>query len=190
MATMFCGDCGASNSKTATECKKCKSTNLRSKTADPSNPPPGAIAPSEGDLFDPKGDSEPSEETSLPGKPLVPPDKTDREPGEAHDFFAPLPSDGTFRVEVIAGPCTGKVVELKEDSPVTLGAAPSNDVDLSGDPYASKKHASVTLKGGRVLLADEGSTNGTYLRVSDHWEIENGAEILIGKTLLRVKKTE
>ena len=188
MSKMFCGDCGSSNPTTATACKKCKSTNLRSKTVDPSTPPPGVIGPPGGDLFDPKGDSEPSEETSLPGKPIVPPDKTDPEPGDAHDFFAPLPSDGTFRVEVIAGSCAGKAVELKEDDPVTMGAAPSNDVDLTGDPFVSKKHASLTLKDGRLVLADEGSTNGTFVQVSDHWEIEDGAQILVGKTLLRVTR--
>jgi hypothetical protein len=67
------------------------------------------------------------------------------------------------------------------------------EVDLSQeDPgtVVSRKHARITFSQGEYLLEDVGSLNGTYvnkgprLRLGSPQKLQNGDEIVIGKTLL------
>jgi hypothetical protein len=68
------------------------------------------------------------------------------------------------------------------------------DVDLDAeDPEAkiSRRHARITLKGGRYFLEDLGSTNGTFvnrgkrLKPGEPQPLAEGDEIIVGKTFLR-----
>jgi hypothetical protein len=68
------------------------------------------------------------------------------------------------------------------------------DVDLdSEDPEAkvSRRHARITLRDGKHFLEDLGSTNGTFvnrgkrLPPGTHQPLNDGDEIIVGKTFLR-----
>ena len=68
------------------------------------------------------------------------------------------------------------------------------DVDLdSDDPEAkvSRRHARITVRDGKHFLEDLGSTNGTFVnrgkRLSPgaHHPLDDGDEIIVGKTFLR-----
>ncbi len=68
------------------------------------------------------------------------------------------------------------------------------DVDLdSDDPEAkvSRRHAQIILQDGKYLLEDLGSTNGTFinrgkrLAVGTRQPLNDGDEIIVGKTFLR-----
>jgi pSer/pThr/pTyr-binding forkhead associated (FHA) protein len=71
------------------------------------------------------------------------------------------------------------------------GKQASNDLVLSGDGMVSKKHARLAWEGGRFVLYDEGSTNGTYVgaeRVAPGRGVPlaDGDALLIGQTRLRL----
>ena len=68
------------------------------------------------------------------------------------------------------------------------------DVDLdSDDPEAkvSRRHARITFSDGKYLLEDLGSTNGTFinrgkrLAAGTRQQLNDGDEIIVGKTFLR-----
>lgn len=72
---------------------------------------------------------------------------------------------------------------------VVLGRSNEADVVLD-DPYASEFHVRFTTKDGRVVLADLGSTNGTYVngrRVVSPLHLSRGDAVQIGKTVLEVR---
>ncbi|MBI3828366.1 MAG: FHA domain-containing protein, partial [Planctomycetes bacterium] len=71
-------------------------------------------------------------------------------------------------------------------SETTIGRGVTSQV-LLDDPRASKRHIEIKERGGRYLLKDLGSTNGTYmrgLRLSQEVSLQDGDEFLIGSTTL------
>ncbi len=73
------------------------------------------------------------------------------------------------------------------------------DIDLdSFDPEAkvSRRHARILIKGGKFAIEDLGSTNGTYvnrgrrLLPGNAQSLEDGDEIIVGKTFLRFHLSE
>jgi pSer/pThr/pTyr-binding forkhead associated (FHA) protein len=70
------------------------------------------------------------------------------------------------------------------------------DVDLdSDDPEAkvSRRHARISLREGKYVIEDLGSTNGTFvnrghrLTPGDRQPLKDGDEIIVGKTFLRFR---
>ena len=74
-----------------------------------------------------------------------------------------------------------------EGHPVTIGRASDADVVID-DPLVSRRHARLAPRGGRLILEDLGSTNGT--RVNDHVVREAvvapGDRIHVGATRLEI----
>jgi pSer/pThr/pTyr-binding forkhead associated (FHA) protein len=73
------------------------------------------------------------------------------------------------------------------------------DVDLDADdPEAkvSRRHARITLRDGQYFLEDLGSTNGTFvnrgrrLAPGVRQPLNDGDEIIVGKTFLRFRKVK
>lgn len=83
-----------------------------------------------------------------------------------------------------------RVLRLDEGDEVTFGRAPVSTVVL-GDPYASEQHAAVYLEGGSWVLADRGSTNGTFLnsvKITAPTPLQAGDQVGIGKTVVEVRR--
>lgn len=83
---------------------------------------------------------------------------------------------------VRAGGPPGAVFLLDRDM-VSIGREPSAEVFLD-DVTVSRKHAQIHREGGRMVLRDLGSLNGTYVnrrRIEADEPLENGDEIQIGK---------
>lgn len=60
-------------------------------------------------------------------------------------------------------------------------------VCFPGDRYVSARHARIDLSEGGVLLSDVGSSNGTFVKVTQPTRITPGDQILVGMQLLRVE---
>ncbi|MFO0571588.1 MAG: sigma 54-dependent Fis family transcriptional regulator [Polyangiaceae bacterium] len=94
----------------------------------------------------------------------------------------------TLRVEVTQGPDAGKELVSGADA-IAVGSAEGNDLVL-GDKTVSRFHLELRRRGGRIVLTDLGSTNGTRvgacLLVSSSAMLDPGGVISLGATSLRV----
>ncbi|PKK91538.1 MAG: hypothetical protein CVV64_07225 [Candidatus Wallbacteria bacterium HGW-Wallbacteria-1] len=73
-------------------------------------------------------------------------------------------------------------------NPLTIGRTPENDVAVSFDKVASRRHAQVEFRDGEYLVSDLGSRNGTLLngkKVEGEVHLNNGDVITIGDTDIR-----
>jgi DNA-binding NtrC family response regulator len=92
------------------------------------------------------------------------------------------------RVVAVDGPSRGAAIALVR-AQATVGRHPTNDLVLA-DPSVSAVHLELTRRpGGRVLVRDAGSTNGSWL--GDHRLVEAelgpGAILRVGETLLAIE---
>jgi hypothetical protein len=86
---------------------------------------------------------------------------------------------------VMEGGQPGEVYDLKDETTVgrTLG-----DISFPHDGYMSSRHARIVRRGEDFVLVDEGSRNGTFVRIKNEIKLESGDMILIGKQLFRFEK--
>jgi predicted amidophosphoribosyltransferase len=59
------------------------------------------------------------------------------------------------------------------------------DINFPFDDYMSSKHASIIRRGEGFVLKDEGSRNGTLIKIDGEVELKPGDMFLIGKQLFR-----
>ena len=72
---------------------------------------------------------------------------------------------------------------------VVLGRSEEAEV-LLDDPYASMFHMRLTMNGDTLMLADLGTTNGTYVngrRVTTPLPLNKGDSVQVGKTVMEVR---
>lgn len=71
-----------------------------------------------------------------------------------------------------------------------IGREEDNTVIILDDAYISGHHAKISVLGGRVMLDDLGSKNGTYLngtRLTDQRRLQVGDRLQIGYTVLEAQ---
>jgi Inner membrane component of T3SS, cytoplasmic domain len=76
-------------------------------------------------------------------------------------------------------------------APVTVGRGGQNDLVLSGDEFASARHARIEVRGDGAWVQDLESTNGTYVngsRVAGAQRLDAGDVLRVGETDLRVEE--
>jgi hypothetical protein len=115
------------------------------------------------------------------------------------DVFAPVAAVGDAAshklqspgiwcdLKVFAGPDAGKGASLSQ-SQVTFGRAGHSTFQLS-DPSVSNEQATILVEHGSALVADNGSTNGTYVndRRIATYELKNNDVLGFGTTRILVK---
>lgn len=82
-----------------------------------------------------------------------------------------------------------KVYFFDEGEEVFIGRLQSNRIVLP-KPNISKRHATLTVSSGKVIVTDLGSTNGTYVngrRISEPREISESDRIYIGDFVIRAR---
>ena len=85
---------------------------------------------------------------------------------------------------IIGREVTGAVFPLLGES-VTLGRE-RGEINFPDDGYVSGLHARVTLRDGRVYLADLGSSNGTFVKVNGERSCGHDSFVLLGQQLFRL----
>jgi pSer/pThr/pTyr-binding forkhead associated (FHA) protein len=58
------------------------------------------------------------------------------------------------------------------------------------DPFMSPQHANFLYRGSQLVVRDEGSTNGVFVRIRGALPIGHGVRFLVGEQLLDVELTE
>jgi Nif-specific regulatory protein len=97
-----------------------------------------------------------------------------------------MPSGGTAYLVVRRDDGFGDVFPLTPGQRYTLGRAPSNRIVLKDD-LCSREHAEVSFTGGRWLVRDLNSLNGTRLngqRLDGEEDLAPGDEVSLGRTSL------
>ncbi|ABH00870.1 possible forkhead associated domain (FHA) (plasmid) [Rhodococcus jostii RHA1] len=95
------------------------------------------------------------------------------------------PNDGIGdapQIFVIRGPSQAKGASLAVDRDITvLGSHPESEIVL-GHGTVSRRHAEIRREGGKFILCDAGSLNGTYLNRQpvDCAGLVDGDEVQIG----------
>jgi pSer/pThr/pTyr-binding forkhead associated (FHA) protein len=83
---------------------------------------------------------------------------------------------------VMEGGQQGEVFDLEDET--VVGRA-SGEITFPHDGFMSGRHARIERRGATFVLTDEGSRNGTFIKIKDEVELKHGDMILIGKQLFR-----
>ena len=155
MPSVYCTACGAENPESARYCSHCGTALLRL--------PADRVADTTSTI-------------SLGGTEL---DDDDVLAADAAAVAALPP--GTALLAVLRGPNAGSRFLL--DSDLTLvGRHPDSDIFLD-DVTVSRRHAEFYRQGGRFVVRDVGSLNGTYVNREriEEAELHEGDEVQVGK---------
>jgi hypothetical protein len=85
---------------------------------------------------------------------------------------------------IIGRDVTGAAYPLHGEN-ATLGRE-RGDINFPDDGYVSGLHARITLRDGRVILSDLGSSNGTFIKVNGERAIGHESFVLLGQQLFRM----
>jgi pSer/pThr/pTyr-binding forkhead associated (FHA) protein len=102
-------------------------------------------------------------------------------------FFGQLQAPGKAKLILIRGEgVEGLSYQLNADQHV-VGKA--GQLVFPDDPFVSPKHANFFYRGGTLVVRDEGSLNGVYLRVRGSVPLEPGDFFLAGEQVFRLDAT-
>lgn len=83
---------------------------------------------------------------------------------------------------VMEGGQPGEVYELDDD---TVIGRSNGVITFPHDGFMSGRHARIERRGSSFFLTDEGSRNGTFVKIKGEIELKPGDTILVGKQLFR-----
>ncbi len=102
----------------------------------------------------------------------------------AESVYSEAPEVGRARLRLIRGDATdGMVFELNGTS--HYAGRTEGPLLFPEDPTVSPIHASFYYADGRLFVRDEGSRNGTYIRVKEPVPVADGEVFLVGEQVLR-----
>lgn len=84
-----------------------------------------------------------------------------------------------------SGPTVGAIYPLEAEA-ITIGRDPSNVIQIN-DAEISRRHARLELKGGKYVIEDAGSTNGTHVngqRIMSPYVLRPGDLVSFGEGIL------
>lgn len=117
------------------------------------------------------------------------PPKLNDQPGPDGTFFYSSPKhQSPFRInQLLQGGMLGMTVCARGPS-LQIGRE-GGDLNFPSDLYMSASHCKLSDAGGKLLLEDLNSRNGTYVRLKAERELAHGDYLFIGRKLLRVEIT-
>jgi FHA domain/zinc-ribbon domain len=86
---------------------------------------------------------------------------------------------------VMEGGQAGEVYEIGDE---TLIGRTQGEITFPHDGFMSGRHARVERRGPNFVLVDEGSRNGTFIKLKGEIELKPGDMILVGKQLFRFER--
>ena len=93
----------------------------------------------------------------------------------------PEPVKGKLHL-VMEGGQPGEVYDLEDE---TVIGRNNGEITFPHDGFMSGRHARIERRGGTFVLTDEGSRNGTFVKIKGEVELKPGDTILVGKQLFR-----
>jgi hypothetical protein len=97
------------------------------------------------------------------------------------------PSETAWALRFISGKYQGGEFPLKMNRQVIIGRSSELDMVLVED-MVSRKHAKISIRPGKVVIEDLGSTNGTFVNGEKvrQARLKEGDRILIGTSILKL----
>jgi pSer/pThr/pTyr-binding forkhead associated (FHA) protein len=86
---------------------------------------------------------------------------------------------------VMEGGQQGEVFDLGD---ITVVGRAQGDITFPHDGFMSGRHARIERRGASFVLVDEGSRNGTFIKINGEVELKPGDMVLIGKQLFRFEE--
>ena len=103
-------------------------------------------------------------------------------------FYSSPKHQSPFRInQLLQGGMMGMTVCARGPS-LQIGRE-GGDLNFPSDLYMSASHCKLSDAGGKLLLEDLNSRNGTYIRLKAERELAHGDYLFIGRKLLRVEIT-
>ena len=103
------------------------------------------------------------------------------------DFFSDMQDPEKARLILIRGEgMDGLSYHLKADEHIV---GRSGQIEFPDDPYVSPTHANLFYRDGTLVVRDEGSLNGVYIRIRGGVDIAPGDTFLAGEQLFRLDPT-
>ena len=194
-----CHNCGTGNLDTSQFCDECGTRLVRFQQDAAQAPlyvPPVVETPTQVAIISEPPAQRPAQVTSIG----IPPLNGDLEPAEVRVSQAGTGSTMNAKLVIERGDGPGTEFRISGAEAIIgrwdadNGVFPDVDLD-SHDPEAkvSRRHARVRLQDGNYLIEDLGSTNGTYVNRGRRLlpgmaqVINDGDEVIVGKTFLRFK---
>ena len=107
--------------------------------------------------------------------------------GARTQFFGQLQAPGKAKLILIRGEgVEGLSYQLNAEQHIV---GRNGQLVFPDDPFVSPKHANLFYRNGKLVVRDEGSMNGVFLRVRGTIEVSAGDQFLAGEQLFRVDAT-
>jgi pSer/pThr/pTyr-binding forkhead associated (FHA) protein len=107
--------------------------------------------------------------------------------GARTQFFGQLQAPGKAKLILIRGEgVEGLSYQLNAEQHIV---GRNGQLVFPDDPFVSPKHANLFYRNGKLVVRDEGSLNGVFLRVRGTIEIQSGDHFLAGEQLFRMDAT-
>ena len=115
--------------------------------------------------------------------------KASDQPGPDGTYFYSSPKhQSPFRItQMLQGGSSGMTVCARGSS-LQIGRE-GGDLNFPSDLYMSAAHCKIEEAGGKFMLTDMNSRNGSYVRLKAERELSHGDYVFIGRKLLRVEIT-
>ena len=105
--------------------------------------------------------------------------------GARTQFFGQLQAPGKAKLILIRGEgVEGLSYQLNADQHIV---GRNGQLVFPDDPFVSPRHANLFYRNGALVVRDEGSQNGVYVRVKGTVEVASGDQFLAGEQLFRVE---
>jgi pSer/pThr/pTyr-binding forkhead associated (FHA) protein len=105
------------------------------------------------------------------------------------DFFGAMQAPGKARLFLIRGDAGSDGLSYLLQSAECVAGRRDGQIVFPDDPWLSPRHANFLYRGEKLVVRDEGSLNGVYLRVRGQVPIEPGDSFLCGEEVFRLDRT-
>jgi pSer/pThr/pTyr-binding forkhead associated (FHA) protein len=115
--------------------------------------------------------------------------KANDQPGADGTYFYSSPKhQSPFRITQVLQGGAGGMTVCARGSSLQIGRE-GGDLNFPSDLYMSAAHCKLEEAGGKLVLTDLNSRNGSYVRLKVERELAHGDYVFIGRKLLRVEIT-
>lgn len=115
----------------------------------------------------------------------VPPEALER----PVEYFGSMQAPGKARLILIRGTEGADGVSYLLQGTEHIVGSSDAEVPFPSDAWVSPRHANFHYDGGTLMVRDEGSSNGVYMRVKDPLALSPGDQFLCGEQVFRLDAT-